>query len=84
MFNLMAVPFREFISQPLVIVGLLFLAFGISFAVLARRIARVERQTNDIPDDDRVYVGFKIVGIVLLVIGFALIAGYIISYIVTR
>ncbi len=82
MLNLLGVSFREFINQPLIIVGLILLAFGIAIAVLAKRITRVARQDDVVDPNDRVYTAFKIIGLLLITAGFVCISVDIILYIV--
>ncbi len=46
-----------------VIAGVIFAIIGLVFAVLARRIARVVRQKDEIDDHDTVYLIFKAIGL---------------------
>jgi uncharacterized protein YjeT (DUF2065 family) len=71
----------QFLSEPLAIVGLILLSVGIAIAFLSRRIARVARQKNEISESDKVYVTFKIIGLVMVVVGFSLIIADIMIYI---
>lgn len=54
------------IQMPSIIVALVFAIIGVSLAVLARRVARVARKSNDIADNDAVLISFKAVGLVFL------------------
>lgn len=84
MLNLLGVSFREFLNQPLIIVGLILLAFGIAIAVLAKRITRVARQDDEVDPNDRVYTAFKIIGLLLITAGFVCVSVDIILYIVNK
>ncbi len=67
--NLMLGVFDEFvlwITKPPVIVALVLCVIGVALAVLARRIARVIRKTNDIADNDRYYITFKVFAMIAL------------------
>lgn len=54
------------IQMPSIIIALVFAIIGVSLAVLARRVARVARKSNDIADNDAVLISFKAVGLVFL------------------
>ena len=82
--NLLGRSLLDYINSPLIIVGLILLAFGLALVVLAKRIARVSAQKNEIDNDDKIYVAFKIAGILLMLAGFILISIDIIIYIVNR
>lgn len=82
--NLLGVSFIEFLNQPLIIVGLILLAFGIATAILAKRITRVARQSDEVDPNDRVYTAFKVIGLLLITAGFVCISVDIILYIVNK
>jgi len=63
----------ERLQVPTIIVALVFAIVGVAFAILARRIARVIRKTNDISDSDTVLISFKAVGLVCLFISVLII-----------
>jgi hypothetical protein len=73
--------FGEFMSQPAVVMGLMLLSIGIACAVLAKRIATFVCKTEDISPDNKVFVATKIVGLVLILVGFMSISiGVILSF----
>jgi len=80
--NLLGRTLMQFLNQPLVLISLIVISVGISIALLSRRIARVVRHKNEISENDKVYVTLKIIGLMLVVAGFALIATDIILYII--
>lgn len=82
MTNLLGVSLIQFLNKPLIIVGLILLAIGIATVALAKRITRVARQSNNINENDRMYVAFKVMGLLLMVAGFVCVAVDIILYIV--
>ena len=65
--------FIERMQIPSIIVALAFAVVGVALAVLARRIARVIRKTNDIKDNDGCLIAFKAVGLVCLFVSVLII-----------
>ena len=65
--------FIERMQIPSIIVALVFAVVGVSLAVLARRIARVIRKTNDIKDNDGCLIAFKAVGLICLFVSVLII-----------
>ena len=65
--------FVDRIQIPAIIVALVFAIIGVALAVLARRIARVIRKTNDISDSDSILITFKAIGLVCLFISVLII-----------
>lgn len=61
------------ISAPAVIVALVFAIVGLASAILAKRIARAVRKSNEIDDKDPVLISFKVVGLVLLFVAVLII-----------
>lgn len=84
MVNLLGVSLVQFLNNPLIIIGLILLACGIATCVLAKRITRVARQQNEIEENDRMYTGFKITGLLMIVAGFICVAVDIVMYIIAR
>ena len=84
MINLLGVSLIQFLHNPLIIVGLILLSFGIATCVLAKRITRVARQQNEIDPEDKMYTTFKIIGLLLILAGFVCIAIDIVLYINAR
>lgn len=84
MINLLGVSLIQFLHNPLIIVGLILLSFGIATCVLAKRITRVARQQNEIDPEDKMYTAFKIIGLLLILAGFICIAIDIVLYINAR
>lgn len=74
----------QFLAEPLVLIGLVLIALGIATAFLARRIARVARQSNNIANNDKVFLFFKILGLLMVATGFVLTAIDAITYILSR
>lgn len=82
MINMLGVSLRDFLNQPLIIIGLILLAFGIATVVLAKRMTRVARQQNEVDPDDKICTTFKVVGLLLILAGFVCVAVDIIFYII--
>lgn len=74
----------QFLAEPLVLIGLVLIALGIATAFLARRIARVARQSNNIANNDKVFLFFKILGLLMVATGFVLTAIDVVTYILSR
>lgn len=81
---LLARSLNQFLANPLCIIGLVFITAGVAMAFLARRVTRMAHHTNNVSDDDKLYVTLKIAGLVLVGIGFLLVAINIIIYIANR
>lgn len=78
--NLLLGAFRDFwnnfvnrISSPAVIVALVFAVVGLALAILANRIARAVRKSNEIDDKDPVLISFKVIGLVFLFVSVLII-----------
>ncbi|MBQ3047550.1 MAG: hypothetical protein IJD48_00865 [Clostridia bacterium] len=82
MMNMLGVSLIQFLSSPLIIIGLILLAFGVATVCLAKRITRVARQTNKVGGDDKLYVTFKVIGLLLMMAGFVLVGVDIVLYII--
>lgn len=82
--SLLGVSLIQFISQPLIAIGLILLIIGLATVVLAKRVTRVSRQSDKVENDDRMFVAFKVIGLLLMLAGFICISVDIIMYIVNR
>ena len=65
--------FVDRLRIPAIIVALVFAIIGVALAVLARRIARVIRKSNEISDSDNILITFKAIGLVCLFISVLII-----------
>ena len=61
------------IQMPSIIIALAFAIVGVALAILARRIARVVRKSNEVADNDGVLISLKAVGLVLLFVSVLII-----------
>ena len=84
MFNLLGKSLVEYLSDPLIIIGLVLLAIGFATVILAKRITRVARQSNEIESDDGIYITIRVIGIIVLVIGFCFCCWFVIVYILSK
>ena len=84
MFDLLGVSLIQFISRPLIAVGLILIIIGLATVILSKRITRVARQSNKVSNSDRLYVFLKILGLVLILAGFICISIDIVAYIVNK
>lgn len=73
MVNMLLEGFVDVIKSPEYILAIVFASVGIACALLAKRIARLVRKTDDIKPDDKVLLGMKIAGLGLILVGFILL-----------
>ena len=74
MFNQLGVDLLTFLNQAFVIVGMALIVVGVATVVLARRLTRVGRKTNDVSDDDKMLKTFRVLGLLIMLSGFIVIA----------
>lgn len=84
MVSLLGKSLGEYLSNPLIIIGLILLAIGFSTMILAKRITRVARQSNEIDGNDGIYVTILVIGIIVTTIGFVLCGWFVVDYIRSR
>ena len=65
--------FVNWIQRWPVIVALVLCVVAVSLAILARRIARVVRKTNDIKDNDHTMLTIKVIAVILLFVSVLMI-----------
>ena len=75
---------EQFLSEPLVIIGLVLIVMGISMVALSTRITRAIKHQNDIPADDKINMALKLIGLILILAALVLIAVYVVISIQTR
>ena len=61
------------IQMPAVIVALAFAIVGVALAILAKRIARAVRKSDEIQENDAILISLKVVGLVLLFVSVLII-----------
>lgn len=71
---ILGVTFSEFIQKTNVIVGIIFAILGVACWLLAMNITKYIRKNNEIKPNDTVLIGFKVAGLVSILIGMVLIA----------
>ncbi len=74
MFYQLGVDLLTFLNQAFVIVGMALIVVGVATVVLAKRLTRVGRKTNDVSDDDKMLKTFRVLGLLILLAGFITIA----------
>lgn len=74
----------QFLDHPLSIIGIVLITAGIAMAVLSKRVTRVAHHIDDVTNDDKLYVALKVGGLILVGIGFLLVAINVIVYISNR
>lgn len=71
---ILGVTFKEFIQRGNVIVGIILAIIGLGCWLIARSVAQAVRKTNDVKPGDSIIIGFKVFGLVLLLVGMVLLA----------
>ena len=74
MFNQLGVDLLTFLNQAFVIVGMALIIVGVATVVLAKRLTRVGRKSNEVSDDDKMLKAFRVVGLLIVLAGFITIA----------
>lgn len=59
----------QMLSNTTVITSMIFMAVGLSVALLAKRITKAVRKTSDIQDSDKLYIVLKALGLVFMMVG---------------
>ncbi len=72
--NLLLADFLTVLTKPNMISAIILLIIGLSISLLATRITKAIRKSSEIKTDDKVVISFQIVGLVLMVVGFVLMA----------
>ncbi len=57
------------LNQVNVIIGIILAVVGLSVIFLAKRFTVAVRKTDDVDDNDRLYVTLKMIGLILVVAG---------------
>lgn len=60
---------EEWFGDPIASVSIICMAFGLAFAILAKRITRAVRGTYSISTTDKIYQVFCILGLLLILAG---------------
>lgn len=60
----------SFLSNPFIIVALIFLIIGISMALLASKITATVRKTNQVAKNDKLLIILKTIGTIIICLGF--------------
>ena len=71
---ILGVTFSEFIQKTNVIIGIICAILGVAAWLLALSIAKTARKSNNVKSNDAILIGFKVTGLVLILVGMVLIA----------
>jgi len=71
---LLAVKFSEFIVKVNVILGIVLACIGIACIMLSRRVTMVVDKTDAVERTSKVYVGVRVAGVILILVGMIFIA----------
>lgn len=67
---MLLVTFEQMITNPLCILAILSVAFGMACTLLAKKITKVVKKIDTVEDNDKMYFGFVIAGVSLILLGF--------------
>lgn len=67
---MLLVTFVNMISHPIVITAIILAALGIACSLLATKVTKSIRKTENISQDDKILIGMKIAGLTLILLGF--------------
>ncbi len=56
----------ERFQLPMFTVGIILAVVGVAIGILAKRITRVVRKSNEVENNDKILISLKLVGLVLL------------------
>lgn len=70
---MLLVTFGEMISNPLTIAAILFASFGIAISMMATKITKLYRKTEEVSKDDKLLLGLKIAGLILILLAFVML-----------
>ena len=62
--------FGRVIGDPVYICAIIFAALGIACALIAKRITKMIRKTDDVKPDDKILIGLKLASLALILVGF--------------
>ncbi|HAJ77815.1 MAG TPA: hypothetical protein DCO89_01950 [Clostridiales bacterium] len=65
--------FLSVISNPLYIVAIIFASLGIACALIAKKVTKVVRKTEEVKPDDKLLLVLKLAGLALILFGFILL-----------
>ena len=65
--------FEGVITDPIYIASIIFAALGIACALIAKKVTKVVRKTEQVDPKDKLYLMLKLVGLGLILAGFLLL-----------
>jgi len=65
--------FSSVISNPLYIVAIILAALGLACALIAKKVTKLVRKTQDVKPDDKLLLMLKVAGLGLILFGFILL-----------
>lgn len=74
MLTQLGIGFIEMITQPGVIIGILMVILGTVLSIISTRLVRFIRKADNYDPNDKLVVVFKILGIILMLVGLVLMA----------
>lgn len=65
--------FAKVIQDPVYISAIILAALGVACALIAKKITKLVRKTDDIKPDDKLLLELKLAGLALILAGFVLL-----------
>ena len=65
--------FATVISDPIYIISIILASLGIACALIAKKVTKVVRKTEEVKPDDKLYLLLKLAGLGLILVGFILL-----------
>lgn len=73
MLNQLCYSLGDMLTNPTIITSLVFLVIGLALSILAKRIAVAVKKTDEIKPDDKLMLGLRATGLVLMMVGLLLL-----------
>lgn len=72
MFNLLLIPFKEYLLKPQRIAGLVFIILGIVMVLISKKLTKVIKKQDVVDKSDRTYLTILTIALVLILAGMIL------------
>ena len=65
--------FAKVIGDPVYIVSIILASLGLAISLISKKVTKVVRKAEEVRPDDKLYIGLKVCGLVLILVGFVLL-----------
>lgn len=76
----LSITFGEMMSNPGVISGIILVVVGLVMSIIATRLTRAIRKADKYDPNDKIAVTIKVFGLILILVGFILMAALSFNY----